>query len=133
MDPGLRQPGRRTRAANPLGHATTYGYSGDLASVTDPLGRTVRYATDAAGRRTRVTDPLGHATQVRYDAMDRVLEIVNARNGKIAFAYDAAGRLTARTDERGNTTRFTHTPIGRVATRPKPTALALPTPTTAGR
>ncbi|AOZ08727.1 RHS repeat-associated core domain-containing protein [Cupriavidus malaysiensis] len=110
--------GRRTRAANPLGHATTYGYSGaDLASVTDPLGRTVRYATDAAGRRTRVTDPLGHATQVRYDAMDRVLEIVNARNGKIAFAYDAAGRLTARTDERGNTTRFTHTPIGRVATR----------------
>ena len=49
--------------------------------------------------------------------MDRVLEIVNARNGKIAFAYDAAGRLTARTDEREQHTRFTHTPIGRVATQ----------------
>ena len=55
----------------------SYGYdaSGNLASFTDPTGKTRTYAYNAASLLTQVTDSLGHMTKVGYDTSNRVSSI----------------------------------------------------------
>jgi YD repeat-containing protein len=52
----------------------TYDSAGHLASVTDPLGRTVIYA--------------------QYDAQGRVTQQILPGGRVVNFQYDAAGNLT---------------------------------------
>jgi YD repeat-containing protein len=86
---------------------TSYAYAGaDLVSVSDPLGRTIRFTTDAIGRVIQVTDPLGNASQVTYDGGSRVLTTTDPAGHMIQRGYDAAGNLTAYTDANGNRTQF---------------------------
>ena len=87
---------------------TTFTYDplhpGDLATVTDPVGKVWRYVHDSAGNVTRTEDPLGDAT---------------------TYGYNSIGQRTSRTSPRGNqpgavaanfTTSYSYTPNGDLQT-----------------
>ena len=64
------------------------------------------YAFDKVGNQISVTTPEQRTTTTRYDALNRPVEQIDARDGRTNFAYDTAGNLTSITDPAGNTTRY---------------------------
>jgi RHS repeat-associated protein len=108
-----------------LAQAWTYEYwpTGELKSLTTPLGNKTSYALDddgrrlsmveprgnvqgadpeqykwlyqydEAGNRTRVTDPLGNYVQYGYDAVNSVSQATDQRGNATALAYDDLNRL----------------------------------------
>ncbi|WP_083917758.1 RHS repeat-associated core domain-containing protein [Uliginosibacterium gangwonense] len=86
----------------------SFAYSGgDLASTTDPLGRTYTFLTDSVGRRTQTTDPLGNAIwNATYDNLDRITTTTDALGNSIQTSYDPMGNLLSYTDgkNQGSTT-----------------------------
>jgi len=73
-----------------------YGLTGRLSKLTNPLGRSWQYVTDAYGGMVTSTDPLGIKAEGTYDAAGLLVE---------ARVKDAADVTVARTlferDERG--------------------------------
>ncbi len=128
---------------DPLGNQTTITYTltGMVAAVTDPLGRTTRYRYNARDWRTAIilpdgdsdpnnnpeitfgydeegnlislTDADGNTTQWRFDAVDRVIEEINALGLSRFFEHDAAGQLTAVVDRNGRRREFDYDLDGR--------------------
>ncbi len=128
---------------DPLGNQTTIAYTltGMVAAVTDPLGRTTRYRYNARDWRTAIilpdgdsdpnnnpeitfgydeegnlislTDADGNTTQWRLDAVDRVIEEINALGLSRFFEHDAAGQLTAVVDRNGRRREFDYDLDGR--------------------
>jgi len=90
-----------TRLIEPGGRALTFAYNsqGRIASITDPLGRTVRYGYNLTTRRLEtVTDPAGGVTRYTYDSEGRILTITDARG--IVFIqneHDTSGRVVKQT------------------------------------
>ena len=72
-----------------------------ITSVTDALGRIVRYSYDTSGRLATHTDAGGNVTSFLYDASHRVTRRTLPTGGAINFEYDAAGRTTKETLEDG--------------------------------
>jgi RHS repeat-associated protein len=72
-------------------YAFAYNDQGFLASLTDPLGHSIRFAYDAAGRVTRQTFSDGREVQ---------------------YSYDADGNLTTLTPPGRPPHRFTYNPLG---------------------
>ncbi len=112
--------GRVVRAQGPAGQERTYGYSpaGDLTSVTDALGNTVRYEYDDDHNLVRTIDPSGRPMRtVQYDADGRISSITDALgntvdldisgDGREQIVTSPDGRLTTVTasDDRGNPTQ----------------------------
>ncbi len=126
-----------------LGNQTTIAYTltGMVAAVTDPLGHTTRYRYNARDWRTAIippdgdsdpnnnpeitfgydeegnlislTDADGNTTQWRLDAVDRVIEEINALGLSRFFEHDAAGQLTAVVDRNGRRREFDYDLDGR--------------------
>ncbi len=117
--------GRRTVTTDPLGNATTYGYTpqgqlasvtvpgnrtstfgyntaGDLVSVTDPLGNERRLGTDGVGRTTSATDALGFTATVQYNGVSAVTKVTDPLAHDTRLTYDPAGRLASVIDPRNN-------------------------------
>ncbi|MBU1640984.1 MAG: RHS domain-containing protein [Proteobacteria bacterium] len=68
---------------NGITSTRTYNLAGDLATVTDAMGRSVTYDYDSTyGRLTKVTDPSGNYQQTGYDAQGNATQI---------NAYDPGG------------------------------------------
>ncbi|HXN83706.1 MAG TPA: RHS repeat-associated core domain-containing protein, partial [Myxococcales bacterium] len=69
----------------------TYGFSYDaqsnLASLTDPLGRTRSFVYDMAGRATKQTLPDGRTIAVSYDASGNVTSVTPPGRPAHSFAY----------------------------------------------
>jgi RHS repeat-associated protein len=104
---------------------TEFGYSfGDLATVTDPLGKTQRRFTDGAGRETYTFDEHGAQTRTVFDAGNLVQEIIDAKGHSTTFEYDANGNLTSLTDARNNETTFAYDDMDLVDVRTDPMANA---------
>jgi RHS repeat-associated protein len=133
--------GNLTSSTNALGQAVTFTYNGagqpltvttqagtttltydtgDVASVTDPIGNTTARFTDAVGRLTAVTTPLGQRTRSVYDPLDRVTQLTNALAGLTQLSYDANGNPTGVTDARGNATAYAYNSMDRVTSRTDP-------------
>ncbi|MDP3512123.1 MAG: IPT/TIG domain-containing protein, partial [Sulfuritalea sp.] len=72
-----------------------------ITSVTDALGRVVRYSYDTSGRLSTHTDAGGNVTSFLYDASHRVTRRTLPTGGAINFEYDSAGRTTKETLEDG--------------------------------
>ncbi|RZQ62296.1 RHS repeat-associated core domain-containing protein [Amycolatopsis suaedae] len=66
--------------------------NGQLESMTDAAGNTLRYAYDLLGNRIELHDP---------------------DKGSSTMTYDRAGRLRTRTDARGTTLTYEHDDLGR--------------------
>jgi RHS repeat-associated protein len=76
----------------------------DLASVTNPLGRTMSRFADAIGRVSALTDPLGQRATFSFDALNRLTQSTDALGHTTLTApaqstttctFDNANRLTA--------------------------------------
>jgi len=117
--------GNRSKAIDPLGHATTYIHDaqGNVLSLTNALGHTWTSSYDAAGNLLSLTTPLHQTISHRYDALGRQIKTIGANgvelsteynaanlpvsitvaaNARTEFEYDANQRLTAIVDPLGN-------------------------------
>lgn len=101
---------RRTRAG---GQTATYDAAGRLATATDPLGRQLAYAYDAADNVTSIAGPYG-TTALAYDALDRLHAVAAPDGSMTTYAYDAVGNLAAVEHSNGLRTDFTYDLLDRL-------------------
>ena len=110
---------RVVRIQEPAGRelVLNYGNPGlgltNIQSITDPIGRQVRYTYDAAGRLESVTDPAGGVTRYTYDSANRMVTLRDPRG--ISFLtneYDSDGRVVRQTQADGARWTFTYTSSG---------------------
>lgn len=102
----------------------TYKYvwdGADLVSVTDPLGHSVQYFTDALGRVAAITDPANNLTFIDYDKLDNVIQVVDPLNHATQFSYDLDGNLKTLTDANSHTTSYSYDARNRRLTDQNPT------------
>jgi YD repeat-containing protein len=94
--------------------ATTTNYSGNVATVTDPAGRSRKALTDALGRTTSVyEDPTGlnYLTTYTYDALDNLTGVTQGSQTQTRnFVCDSLKRLNT-SDEPGERDNQSHRPI----------------------
>lgn len=106
------------------GGATTYTYTpaGQVATVSDRLGKITTYGYNSAGDRVSVTDPLGQTTTMAYNAKHQMTSRVDPRGNvpgcncaadyTASWSYDDAGRTLTQTDPLGRTTTYTYDDAG---------------------
>ena len=75
----------------------------------DGISETV-FTYDANGNSDTVVDPVNSDTDQdhSYDALDRLIDTVDAVNAQIQYQYDERDNLTQVTDDRGLTTVYTY-------------------------
>ncbi|HEU4323433.1 MAG TPA: FG-GAP-like repeat-containing protein [Roseiflexaceae bacterium] len=119
----------------PIAQISAYvdGVAAPGETATD---RITEYRYDALGNRTAVIDPLGRVTVTRYDALDRVVEVIqnctdgagqpresdcasghgphNDQNLRTVRTYTARGELSTQTDPAGRVTAYTYDALGRL-------------------
>lgn len=81
---------------------------GRLLSVTDGLGRSVRYRYDAAGRVAERWGWDGGRTGFERDPLGNVTAVVDAAGGRTEYAYDDWGRVARRTAADGGVTEYAY-------------------------
>ncbi len=106
--------GRIVRIGLFQGGELTLTYVGaGIESITDAIGRQVRYTYDELGRLESVRDPAGGVTRYTYDSAHRILTLTNARG--ITFLsneYDSAGRVVRQIQADGGVWTFAYTSTG---------------------
>ena len=130
-------------ASSPVGAGTNYqlGTSGQMLSVTDPLGNiqsttydpnfNVLTATDALHKTTTMTfdgsgnmltnkDPLNDTTAYTYDSMNDVLTKTDERGKVTTYTYDGSRNMLSETDPLGHKTTYTYDAYGRTLTEVDP-------------
>ncbi|SMD27516.1 RHS repeat-associated core domain-containing protein [Kibdelosporangium aridum] len=73
----------------------TYSKSGQLESVTDPMGKVWRYAYDLRGRMVQREDPASGTSIITYDDVNRVTANRDGRGETVAYEFDNLDRRTA--------------------------------------
>ena len=99
-----------------------YAYShGQLVSESDYNGNVTRYAYDSAGNMSKKTDSIGNDTWMKYDNMNRIVEVRNT-NGIIeeAYSYDERGNKISMTNSEGETTYYTYDGNNRLTREDQP-------------
>ncbi|MCB9940713.1 MAG: hypothetical protein H6823_20945 [Planctomycetaceae bacterium] len=93
----IGQPG----GSDDLVMAMTYTASGQIDTMTDPLGRVTDYDYDARGNLVKVTMAKGTAVeavqQFELDAAGNVTAIIDANGHRSTFEYDSLNRRTKMT------------------------------------
>ena len=93
--PSPRRPARRS---SPI--------KGDLATITDPLGKVTTRFTDPGGRLISVTSPLGHRTRYEWNPLNQLTKTIDPLNGATQLTYDPNGNLTGVRDAKNNLIQF---------------------------
>ncbi|MBI3867402.1 MAG: hypothetical protein HY299_02640 [Verrucomicrobia bacterium] len=95
-----------------------YDASGNLATVTDPLGHVTQFlAYDARGLLRAMIDPNGVTNRFGYDLRGRLLtqEVLAALgNALTAFSYDVLGQMTSVTLPDGSKLGYHYDPAHRL-------------------
>ena len=90
---------------------------GDLATITDPLGKITTRFTDPGGRLISVTSPMGRRTRYEWDPLNQLTKITDPLGGTTQLTYDPNGNLTGVRDARNNLTQYAPDSMDRVLTR----------------
>ena len=100
---------------------TTYSYSGNVTTVTDPRGNWKQYTTDSNGNLVLVTEPnptggTTLTTTYTYDALNHLTGVSMPRGGTTqtrSWTYDAGTqRLTQATAPESGTTQYVYNADG---------------------
>jgi YD repeat-containing protein len=86
-----------------------------VTSVTDSLGKTVRYTYNADNNLTSVSDANG-AMQTQYDSRGNITSVTDALGNKVKYVFDQMNHLLSQEDALGRKTRFTYDEQGNVLT-----------------
>jgi RHS repeat-associated protein len=101
--------GQLATVTDPAGRTLAFTYSGThVATVTDPLGRVYTYSYDASGDLAKVTDPLGRSWTFTYDSNHLLLSMTDPAGGTTGNTYNASGQVTAQSDPDGGTTTWSY-------------------------
>ncbi|MFO1433224.1 MAG: RHS repeat-associated core domain-containing protein [Candidatus Competibacteraceae bacterium] len=103
-----------TQVAGLLAVTTTYDASGHLTSTTQGSGadqRRLDFTYNGAGYLDTVTDPLGRTLRYEYDAAGRVTREILPDKREIRYSYDPKGSLTSLTPPGRPAHAFTYTPV----------------------
>ena len=80
----------------------TYGATGQIDTITDPLGRITDYEYDAQGRLQSVTLAMGtvdeEVMQYEYDAAGNPTAVIDANLNRTEFTFDDLNRLVRITE-----------------------------------
>jgi len=101
---------------DPLGHVTYMNRdaNGNLTQLTDGNGAATSYMYNSAGQLLRIIDPLASVTSYTYDATGRVASVTDPLKRTTQYQYDSDGNLIRTTDPYSNTTSFAHDADGKL-------------------
>src|SRR5439155_19312074 len=109
-------PDGRTRVVN------TYNTEGRLATQKDGVGNSSSFGYSM--QQTTVTDPRRHVSTQNFDSRWRLssqVDVVGSNTYTIQYFYgDAFSNLTATVDRNGNRTDYTYDNFGNVLTKTEP-------------
>jgi RHS repeat-associated protein len=121
--------GRLVTTVNPDSSRTQIVYHVGTQTLTDELGRATGYDIDAFGRITAVHEnrrdcfsencPIIETatTRYRYDALDRLVNIIDSERHKTAIVWDMLGRRKSVCDPDRGCTRFSWNDDGTLASQ----------------
>lgn len=90
------------------GNAVSFAFSGgNLATVTDPAGRSTTFTYDAAGHLAALTDPSGNRYILTYSG-SMLSSVAYPDGGTWQYTYDANAFMLTKTDPAGNTTTYAY-------------------------
>jgi RHS repeat-associated protein len=102
--------GQLATVTDPAGRSLTFTYSGGhIVGIKDPAGRTVSFTYDANGNLASATDVNGGITKFTYDANHRLLTMTDPRGGIVTNTYDGQGRIVSQADPLNRTTTYAYT------------------------
>ena len=93
------------------------------AIAPTPTQAITNYAYDNNGNLTSSTDPLNRITTNSYDALNRLIQVVDPQNGPTkptVYTYDQVNNLTAVTDPQGLTTSYLYNGHNNLITQSSP-------------
>jgi RHS repeat-associated protein len=116
---------RRTRVIDHLetGTAITvteYDEVGNVKSTTDAQERFTQYRYDALDRLIEVIDPLNQSTHFSYDNRDNLISVTDPNEHTTRYTYDRANRKTSEIRPGGQTIRYDYDPVGNLTTTTDP-------------
>ncbi len=80
-----------------------------ITTITDPMGRTIKYAYDYYGDLISVTDQMGNVTRFTYNSTHGIIDIYSPNGVKATRnEYDDNGRLIRSIDADGNKIEYEH-------------------------
>ena len=128
--------GRTTKVTLPDGSATTYVYSGNTVTTTDPVGNWKKFTMDAFGNLTQVVEPDASQTNTNgqatttytYDILNHLIGVSMPRQTPGAsytqtrsFNYNTGNTvgayLLSATNPESGTVTYTYNTLGLVATK----------------
>lgn len=106
---------RVTKVTDARGNATvfTYDLAGNVKTETNAKGVVTSYGYDANGNMLSMTDAAG-TVRYAYDALNRVVRVIDRRGNTQSFTYDATGRITSVMDRNGNATQYVYDGNGNI-------------------
>ena len=121
--------------ANPsMATQYTYDANGNMASSTDPLGRTTSYTYDSLGHKLSMTTPTptsltgtaASTTTYEYDALGNLIQISAPLGRTTSAQYDANGNKLYDIDANGNKTSYVYDALNRLIETDYPSSSTTP-------
>lgn len=108
--------GLTTRTTNPASGAgaITKNVVGQIATVTDTMGKTLTHKYDPFGNLAETTDPLGNVTRFQYDTRGRKILMQDPDMGTWRYGYNVLGELVRQTNPRNEVTVMSYDVLGRM-------------------
>lgn len=109
-----------TSDARQFATSTTQNAAGQIETITDAKGGTLRRLHDPTGRVAQTTDSLGNITSLVYDLRGRRTALYDPDLGVITYEYDALGQEVKRTDAKNQAVTHSFDLLGRMVSRTAP-------------
>lgn len=98
------------------GDVSTYafGETGELVSITDPMGNQTTATWSADGQPLGSTDRLGHSPSATYDERGNLTSVTDPVRGTTIYVYDSLNRVVSVTEPTGATTTMSYEGVERL-------------------
>ncbi|MCP4580616.1 MAG: RHS repeat protein, partial [candidate division Zixibacteria bacterium] len=109
-DARKRKTAERDVLSESEAHLVSYAYDsvGNLTSKTDKNSNRTRYEYDALNRLIKVIDPIGGETVYDYDIRNNLISLTDANGNSTRFEYDRNSRLTKEIRPMGQETMYAY-------------------------